>query len=118
MNFYIWRDNVVGSLLGLSDTSYQRLAWTGAIESSDGSPEEMLATLMDDWAFESFMPDNREQFNDFQLERTDSLLVAIRQYLKNEPAFAGDTEHVLANGSWRDVVISARDLYLALCPSS
>lgn len=116
MNFYIWRDNVVGSLLGLSDTTYQRLAWSGAIAASDGSPDEMLATLLDDWAFASFLSQNREQLSSYQGNAVNSLLAATSQYIETESEYDGNAERVLANEKWRDIVVAARDLYLALCP--
>lgn len=116
MNFYIWRDRVVGSLLGLADTAYQRSAWSGAIDSSDKSPDEMLVTLLDDWAFASFLVDNREQFNDSQAQRVELLLRAIFHYQKTESDYDGDVERVLTSTAWRDIVIKARNLYIALCP--
>jgi len=116
MNFYIWRDNVVGSLLGLADVGYQELAWSGAIESSDGTPDEMLVTLMNDWAFPSFVTDNREHFNESQIERISSLLSAIDRYVKSEPDYTGDRARVFASDAWRDIVAGARELYIALCP--
>jgi hypothetical protein len=118
MNFYIWRDNIVGSLLGLSDTTYQRLAWTGAIQVSDGSPDEMLSTLLDDWAFQSFLSDNREQLSGNQVDAVNSLLTAVSRYLETEAEYDGNAERVLANGKWREIVMAARNLYLALCPKS
>ena len=116
MNFYIWRDNVVGSLLGLSDIGYQELAWSGGIESSDTSPDEMLITLMNDWALASFVTDNREHLNESQIERISSLLSAIDRYVKSEPDYTRDRERVFASDAWRNVVINARELYISLCP--
>lgn len=107
---------MVGSLLGLSDTVYQRLAWSGAIDSSDGSPDEMLTTLMDDWAFPSFVEDNRNKLNNSQAHQVESLLGAISHYQKTEPYYDEDMERVIASKAWCDVVIGARNLYIALCP--
>lgn len=116
MNFYIWRDRIVESLLGLSDITYQRLTWSGVITSSDGSPDEMLVTLMDDWAFASFVPDNHQILNDCQIKKIESLLNAISHYQKKEPDYNGDVDRVLENKAWCDVVAKARDLYIAFCP--
>lgn len=117
MNFYTWRDRVVESLLGLADVEYQRAAWSGALESSDVSPDEMLSTLLDDWAFSSFLADNREQLNDYQAQCIESLLCALINYQKTEPDYGGDMERVFASDAWYDVVTKARDLYIALCPN-
>lgn len=118
MNFYIWRDRVVENLLGLADTTYQRLAWTGAIESADGSPDEMVVALLDECAFGRFLSDNRKQFNELQAQRVDCLFHALERYVKTEPDFDGNVDHILASATWRDIVIKARDLYVALCPGA
>jgi hypothetical protein len=117
MNFYIWRDNVVGSLLGLSDIKYQRLAWTGGISSSDGSPGEMLSTLLDDWAFADFAEDNSDQLDDRQKAHINLLLNAIDRYQKCEADYGANPDRVLASEVWGGVVMAARELYLALCPT-
>lgn len=117
MDFYLWRDNVVGSLLGLSDTGYQRLAWTGAIASADGTPEEMVCTLVDDWAFFSFVSDNRDRLNAGQIDSSNALVQAIRAYQEIEPKFDGNVDRTLENEEWLGVVAAARKLYVALCPS-
>ena len=76
----------------------------------------MLATLLDDWAFPSFLSDNREQLSSYQGDAVNSLLAATSQYIETESQYDGNAERVLANEKWRDVVVAARYLYLALCP--
>lgn len=117
MDFYTWRDNVVGSLLGLSDLDYQRLAWTGAISSADGTPEEMLCTLVDDWAFMSFAADNMDRLSIDQVHEADLLAAAVRRYQKNSPDFDGNVDQTISDEAWLGIVAAARRLYVALCPS-
>ncbi len=117
MDFYRWRDNVVSSLLGLSDTRYQRLAWTGVIASSQNTPDEMLCTLVDDWAFFSFATDNRDCLNTEQVNSSNALVRAIRAYQDSEPDFDGNVDRTLENDAWLRIVDAARTLYVALCPS-
>lgn len=115
VDFYRWRENIVGSLLGLSDTSYQRLAWTGVIETSQNSPDEMLCTLVDDWAFFSFATDNRDCLNVEQINSSNALMRAIRAYQETEPDYDGNVDRILENDAWLRVVEAARTLYVALC---
>lgn len=116
MNFYIWRDNVVESLLGLADIEYQRLAWTGAIPSADGTPDEMLCTLVDDWAFASFAVDNKDHLDLKQVDKAASLMAAIRVYQDGASDFDGDVDRTLRDEAWLSVVEAAKRLYIALCP--
>ena len=116
MNFYIWRDNIIECLLGLSDENYQRLAWTGAVPSSDTSPDEMLVTLVDDWALASFVPDNRPLLTHGQVELVGALVAAIESYQFTQPGFDGDVDRVLASNEWQNVMRAAKGLQLALSP--
>jgi hypothetical protein len=117
VDFYRWRENVVGSLLGLSDTRYQRLVWTGVIASSENTPDEMLCTLVDDWAFFSFSAENRACLNAEQINSSSALMRAIRAYQETEPDFDGDVDRMLKNDAWLSVVEAARTLYVVLCPN-
>lgn len=116
MDFYIWRDNIVTSLLGLADIEYQRLAWSGSISSADTTPEEMICTLMDDWAFKSFVDDNASHLNANQIRIINQLVSAIEKYQNESPNFDSHVETAISDSTWRMVVTSARTLYLALCP--
>lgn len=118
MNFYVWRDNIVGSLLGLSDIDYQRLVWTGAIPSGDGSPEEMVCRLIDDWAFLCFAADNMDYLSVDQVREIDLLVAALRMYQETSPNFDGDVDRVLSDEVWLGIVAAARRLYVALCPNN
>lgn len=116
MDYYNWRDNVVVSALALSDMTYQRLAWTGAIPTSNGTPEEMLAGLLDDWAFINFAEDNREKLSKDQALQCERLITAAHNHQQFGPVFDGSAERVLGSESWREVVEAARSLYFVLCP--
>lgn len=118
MDFYIWRDNIVTSLLGLADTEYQRLSWSGLISSADTTPEEMICTLIDDWAFTSFAGDNSDRLNAVQIREINKLNDAIIKYQHESPTFDGNVEAFISNDAWQVVTIAARSLYFALCPDS
>ena len=116
ISFYIWRDNVVTSLLGLADRSYQQLAWRGEIASADGTPLEMLASLWHDFAFESFASDNPGQLTSQQIELCNVLASAIAAFVQDHSSWLGQEHNEAAELSWQQVVTQSQALYHALCP--
>ena len=116
ISFYIWRDNVVTSLLGLADREYQQLAWRGEIASSDGDPSEMLSALWHDFAFESFASDNAGHLTTEQVDLCNALSGSISAFFQHHSSWLGLERNDAAENSWQQVVLHSQSLYHALCP--
>ena len=116
LDFYIWRDNVVTSLLSLCDRRYQRLAWSGTIATSEGAPYEILNHLYEEGLLEEFAIDHRSMLTERQISLLHDLCPLILRFYKQHGDWLGEEHNTVAVQDWEILAAKGRELYHALCP--
>ena len=109
-----WRNGIIKIVSAFANMDFQRAAWSGKIDTSFNSPDEMMCALFDDMEFNDFLKDCSSELSEQCVGAGQRLLQALKNYDWPMQANSIDSDMLLVQDSWRQICMIAANFLVEL----